>query len=180
VEANPASPDQAQVNHTLEPQGSESLIDLTQAPKAEAFVLSSMIKNKDLWQLGFDIGVPEWISHESCRALLNKAQELARQNPGKIDMLAGLLVSFVKPADFLFYDVKVLSSQSPSREAQLRIFMDAAKKMEKDFITAKIKALKLQLHEENSSELVSQLTEMQKRKVSLEQKYQGLRESFCS
>jgi DNA primase len=157
---------------------SDGIIDVSGASKAEAFVLSSMIKNKELWKLGIQIGVPEWISHECCKRLLNKAQDLARQNPGKLDMMASLLISFVKPSDFLFYSDKVLSSQKPSSDAQVRIFMDAAKRMESDFITAKMKTLKQLLHGEISNELVSQLTEMQKRKVSLRQKYQKLQESF--
>lgn len=136
-------------------------------PNLDLMALQMTFHYPICWVKSYDWNLTPLLDPKA-KNLLQKAQDLSRQEGVKFDRVLSLLTSFVDAPEKLFMDQALSTFFNQEGDAvQERYFSDVIKKLQQRFLSSKIQDLQRKLVQSPSDNILTQLTQYQKLRQSL-------------
>jgi DNA primase len=144
---------------------------LSQLHPHELKIVQMMLNYEECWHLGWSLEVLPLL-HNQAQRVLEKTQELTRQEGVKFDSVVSLLSSYVENPEMLFMDTVLQKFYETQAEEDtfLRYFKDLVKKIQDQYLLRMIDNIKLQLKSQFDQNLFEKLNQF----IKIRQSHQKL------
>lgn len=155
----------SQVLHAPKP-----LFLVSRASQAELLLLQLSLKSRANFQIVIDQQILSQINDLGVKSLLEKAEQVYRQDLNKFDKLTSLLIEFVDQPDLLFVNSNS-SAAVPvgmfDEEKENKLIQDAIKKIREDFLDGQIMKIRIEMKQNPDPEKLKEIADLKKKIVSL-------------
>lgn len=136
------------------------------APKAELFLLQLSIKSRANFEQLIQQQILSQISHLDIKNLLEKAEQVYRQDIVKFDKLTSLLIEYVDNPELLFENSMQIATEFDA-EKESKMISDCIKKIQQAYLKEQAKKIALDLKQNVDTEKLKEIAEIQKSRISL-------------
>ena len=142
------------------------VFSISGASHAEILLLQLSLKSRANFEVVMAQQILSQINHLGVKNILEKAEQVYRQDPNKFDKLLSLLIGNLDKPELLFS-----SSLSPStefdEEKENKMLQDCFKRIQQTFLKAQAKVLGLALKQNVDPEKLQEIVDLQRNRLSL-------------
>jgi len=135
------------------------------ASQAELMLMQLSVKSRANFELVLNQQILSQISHLGVKNLLEKAEQVYRQDLNKFDRLTSLLIEYVDKPELLF-SVSELGNVEFDAEKEKRMISDCSKRIQQTFLKAQAKKISLGINK-NDTEKLKEIEDLQRNRISL-------------
>ena len=135
------------------------------APRAETMLLQLSLKSRANLEIFFNQQILSQISHLGVRNLLEKAEQVYRQDVNKFDRLTSLLIDYVDHPELLF-STSSFGAADFDVEKENRMIADCCKRIRQTFLKEQAKKIALGINK-NDTEKMKEIVDLQRNRISL-------------
>lgn len=148
-----------------EQQPVKPLILISGAPQAEVMLLQLSLKSRANFELFLGQQILSQISHLGVRKLLEKAEQVYRQDINKFDRLTSLLIDYVDRPELLFLNSSIGLTEFDA-DKENKMITDCCKRIQQTFLKGQAKKIALGINK-NDTEKLKEIDDLQRNRISL-------------
>lgn len=158
---------------TVEPTRSPSpenepkkpLVSITGAPQAELLLMQLSLKSRANFEQVLNQQILSQISHLGVKNLLEKAEQVYRQDLNKFDRLTSLLIEYVDRPELLFSNAAGGSEEFDS-EKESKMISDCCKRIQQTFLKEQAKRIARGINK-NDTDKLKEIEDLQRNRIAL-------------
>ncbi len=148
----------------LEPK--KPLFLLSGASQAEMMLMQLSLKSRANFEVILSQQILSQISHLGVKTLLEKAEQVYRQDLEKFDRLTSLLIDYVDRPELLFLDSSLGSSEFDA-EKENKMIQDCSRRIQQTFLKQQVKNIAIGLKQNVDTGKLKEIDELQRNRLSL-------------
>lgn len=150
---------------TAESKPQKPLFSLSGASQAEIILLQLSLKSRANFENYMSQQISSQISHLGVKSLLEKAEQVYRQDLNKFDRLTSLLIDHVDRPELLFSHSAIGASEFDA-EKENKVFADCCKRIQQTFLKDQAKKMALGINK-NDTDKLKEIEDLQRNRISL-------------
>lgn len=149
-------------------EAKKPVYSLTGAPQAELLLMQLSLKSRANFELLISQQISSQISHLSVRILLEKAEQVYRQDVNKFDRLTSLLVDHVDRPELLFANSAMGAGLEVEFDAEKesKMILDCSKRIQQVFLKEQAKKIARGINK-NDIDKLKEIEDLQRNRISL-------------
>lgn len=148
-------------------EAKKPLISISGAPQAELLLLQLSLKSRANFELLLNQQILSQISHLGVKKLLEKGEQVYRQDLNKFDRLTSLLIEYVDRPELLFSNSATASLNGEfDAEKEARMFSDCCRRIQQTFLKEEAKRIARGIGK-NDTDKLKEIEDLQRNRISL-------------
>ena len=160
---NAATEAGAQKTGPVEPK--KPLFLISGASQAESLLLQLSLKSRANFEVVLNQQISSQIAHLGVKSLMEKAEQVYRQDANKFDKLTSLLIEYVDRPELLFSN-SLIGAEDFDAEKENKMIMDCCKRIQQTFLKEQAKRIALGINK-NDTEKLKEIDDLQRNRISL-------------
>lgn len=156
---------EADAQKTAPAEPKKPLFLISGAHQAEALLLQLSLKSRANFEVMLSQQISSQITHLGVKSLLEKAEQVYRQDMNKFDRLTSLLIEYVDRPELLFSNT-LASAGDFDAEKENKMIMDCCKRIQQTFLKEQAKRIALGINK-NDTEKLKEIDDLQRNRISL-------------
>ncbi|OFZ29467.1 MAG: DNA primase [Bdellovibrionales bacterium RIFCSPHIGHO2_01_FULL_40_29] len=142
------------------------LFSITGASSAEILLLQLALKSRANFEVMLNQQILSQINHLGVKSILEKAEQVYRQDPNKFDKLLSLLIENLDKPELLFSS-SMSSTSEFDEEKENKMLSDCFKRIQQTFLKEQAKKLGMALKQNVDPEKLKEIEDLQRNRLSL-------------
>ncbi|MBC7466558.1 MAG: DNA primase [Bdellovibrio sp.] len=143
------------------------LFSITGAQPAEILLLQLVLKSRANFEVMVNQQILSQINHLGIKSILEKAEQVYRQDPNKFDRLLSLLIENLDRPELLFSNSSPSSQSEFDADKENKMLQDCFKRIQQTFLKAAAKKIGLTLKQNVNPEMLKEIEDIQRNRLSL-------------
>ncbi|MFZ3228564.1 MAG: DNA primase [Pseudobdellovibrio sp.] len=143
------------------------LFSITGASPAEILLLQLALKSRANFEVAMNQQILSQINHLGVKSILEKAEQVYRQDPNKFDRLLSLLIENLDRPELLFSNSSISSVSEFDADKEIKMLQDCFKRIQQTFFKTEAKKLGLALKQNVDPEKLKEIEGLQRNRLSL-------------
>lgn len=150
-------------------EAKKPIFTLQGSSQAEVLLLQLSLKSRANFEIVLQQQILSQINHLGIKTILEKAEQVYRQDIEKFDRLTSLLIEHVDRPELLFSE-SVVNSTEFDIEKENKMIMDCCRRIQQMFLKQQVKKIAIGLKQNVDSEKLKEIDELQRNRISLNKK----------
>lgn len=150
-------------------EAKKPIFTLQGSSQAEVLLLQLSLKSRANFEIVLQQQILSQINHLGIKTILEKAEQVYRQDIEKFDRLTSLLIEHVDRPELLFSE-SVVNSTEFDVEKENKMIMDCCRRIQQMFLKQQVKKIAIGLKQNVDSEKLKEIDELQRNRISLNKK----------
>ncbi|MBY0554435.1 DNA primase [bacterium] len=155
----------ADTQKTAPPEPKKPLFLISGASQAESLLLQLSLKSRANFEVVLGQQILSQIAHLGVKSLMEKAEQVYRQDANKFDKLTSLLIEYVDRPELLFSN-SLIGAEDFDAEKENKMIMDCCKRIQQTFLKDQAKRIALGINK-NDTEKLKEIDDLQRNRISL-------------
>lgn len=143
------------------------IFSITGAQPAEILLLQLVLKSRANFEVMLSQQILSQINHLGVKSILEKAQQVYRQDPNKFDRLLSLLIENLDKPELLFSNSSPNSQSEFDSDKENKMLQDCFKRIQQTFLKSEAKKLGLALKQNVDPEKLKEIEDHHRNRLSL-------------
>lgn len=143
------------------------VFSITGAQPAEILLLQLVLKSRANFEVMLNQQILSQINHLGVKSILEKAEQVYRQDPNKFDRLLSLLIENLDRPELLFSNSTASSSSEFDADKENKMLQDCFKRIQQTFLKSEAKKIGLALKQNVDPEKLKEIEGLQRNRLSL-------------
>ncbi len=147
-------------------EAAKPVFSISGASHAEILLLQLSLKSRANFEVVMKQQILSQINHLGVKNILEKAEQVYRQDPNKFDRLLSLLIATLDKPELLFSS-SLSNAIEFDEEKENKMLQDCFKRIQQTYLKAQAKILGLALKQNVDSEKLQEIVDLQRNRLSL-------------